>query len=97
MKEMLKGAHAFGKSQLSSAEEVIQTALQLEKLRKDENVTQTVLMPYSSKLKVSLLGLFNFGRKLGKKNNLNNQEVNVGFTPIQSYGATDQHSQCNYL
>ena len=82
MKEMLKGAHAFGKSQLSSAEEVIQTALQLDKLRKDENVTQTVLMPYSSKLKKFLfLVCSTLGESLGKKNNLNNQEVNVGFTP----------------
>ena len=94
MKKMIGGAHHFGKNQLNSREEVVQTALQLEKMRKDENVTQTVLMPYSSKLKsFSSWFVQLWAESLGKKNNLNNQEVHVGFTPIQSYGATDQHSQ----
>lgn len=57
-------------------------------------VKQTVLMPYSSKLK-SLSSWFVqlWAESLGKKNSKEGQQVFAGLTPIASYGATDQHSQ----
>lgn len=54
-------------------------------------VNQTVLMPYSSKLKnLSHWFVQLWGESLGKKSK---QNKNVGLTPIPAYGATDQHSQ----
>lgn len=51
-------------------------------------------MPYSSKLR-SLSFWFTqlWAESLGKKKNKKGEMVNVGFTPIVGYGATDQHSQ----
>lgn len=63
-------------------------------LKQDKKISQTVLMPYSSKLR-----LFSFwftqlwAESLGKKKNNKGEIINTGFTPIASYGATDQHSQ----
>lgn len=54
-------------------------------------VTQTVLMPYSSKLKtLSHWFVQLWGESLGKIDENGNA---VGLTPIPAYGATDQHSQ----
>ena len=56
------------------------------------SVNQTVLMPYSSKLKtLSNWFVQLWGESLGKVRDKDNN--NVGLTPIPAYGATDQHSQ----
>lgn len=58
----------------------------------DCRVNQTVLMPYSSKLKtLSNWFVQLWGESLGKIRESDGQ--NVGLTPIPAYGATDQHSQ----
>lgn len=55
---------------------------------------QTVIMPYSSKLKeFSAWFVQLWAESLGKKLNKKGEQVNVGLTPIAAYGATDQHSQ----
>lgn len=55
-----------------------------------KNKSQTVLMPYSSKLK-SFTHWFAqlWGESLGKKNSLG---INLGLTPIVAHGPADQHS-----
>jgi len=55
-------------------------------------VNETVIMPYSSKLKdFSAWFVQLWAESLGKYSSELNQ--NVGLTPIAAYGATDQHSQ----
>lgn len=71
---------------------LLQTAAHLNYLREKNNVTQTVLMPYSSKLKtLSHWFVQLWGESLGKYSE--NKGAHVGLTPIPAYGATDQHSQ----
>jgi glucose-6-phosphate isomerase len=66
----------------------------LFKLKKEKNISQTVFMPYSSKLKyLSFWFTQLWAESTGKKLNTKNEIVNTGFTPITAYGATDQHSQ----
>jgi glucose-6-phosphate isomerase len=61
---------------------------------KNFDITQTVFMPYSSKLRDFCFWFVQlWAESLGKKNNLNGEEVYTGLTPIPGYGATDQHSQ----
>lgn len=56
--------------------------------------SQTVLMPYSSKLRtLSDWFVQLWAESLGKKENIHGEQVFTGLTPIASYGATDQHSQ----
>lgn len=63
-------------------------------LYQNHGVNQTVLMPYSSKLKsFSFWFTQLWAESLGKKKNLKGEIVHTGLTPIVSYGATDQHSQ----
>jgi glucose-6-phosphate isomerase len=61
-------------------------------IESDPKVNQTILMPYSSKLK-SLSSWFVqlWGESLGKYSE--DKKTNTGLTPIPAYGATDQHSQ----
>lgn len=55
---------------------------------------QTVMMPYSSRLKyVSDWYVQLWAESLGKEQDLNGQHVHVGPTPIKALGVTDQHSQ----
>ncbi|MEK6625480.1 MAG: glucose-6-phosphate isomerase, partial [Bdellovibrionota bacterium] len=63
-------------------------------LCKNQGITQTVLMPYSSRLK-SFANWFVqlWAESLGKRTGLSGREVFEGLTPIPAYGATDQHSQ----
>lgn len=71
---------------------LLQTAAHIHYLNSHKNISQTVMMPYSSKLRtfghwfVQL-----WGESLGKFSE--SKERNVGLTPIPAYGATDQHSQ----
>jgi len=61
---------------------------------KTKGITQTVMMPYSSKLKeFSSWFVQLWAESLGKKHDLDGNIVNTGLTPIPGYGATDQHSQ----
>ena len=69
----------------------MQTGAQLMCLFEDRGVNQTVLMPYSSRLKtLSHWFVQLWGESLGK---IDSSGTNVGLTPIPAYGATDQHSQ----
>lgn len=62
--------------------------------QKNMGLTQTVLMPYSSKLKnFSSWFVQLWAESLGKKYIDNNEVAHTGLTPIASFGATDQHSQ----
>ena len=63
--------------------------------QKEKGITQTVLMPYSSKLKnFSSWFVQLWAESLGKKYQGPNKEtLHTGLTPIASFGATDQHSQ----
>lgn len=55
---------------------------------------QTVMMPYSSKLRdLGFWFVQLWAESLGKKLSLNGETVFEGLTPIPGYGATDQHSQ----
>lgn len=57
-----------------------------------EKVNETVLMPYSSKLKdFSSWFVQLWAESLGKYSH--EKKEHVGFTPVPAYGATDQHSQ----
>ncbi len=73
---------------------LMQAATFLAFLKEQKSINQTVLMPYSSKLRdLSFWFVQLWAESLGKKFSKDNQIVNEGFTPIASYGATDQHSQ----
>jgi len=94
IEKIIESAKNFATKELSSSSNVINTSLRLEHLRINSGISQTVLMPYSSKLKnFSAWFVQLWAESLGKKQNLNGETVNNGLTPIQSYGATDQHSQ----
>jgi glucose-6-phosphate isomerase len=70
---------------------LLQLGLYIYQLNQKENINQTVLMPYSSKLKyLSSWFVQLWAESLGKIDK-NNQ--NTGLTPLYSYGPTDQHSQ----
>lgn len=59
-----------------------------------KNKNETVIMPYSSKMKYFSFWFTQlWAESLGKKRNLKDEKVYSGLTPIPAYGATDQHSQ----
>lgn len=62
--------------------------------KKNNQVNQTVIMPYSSKLQ-SFSNWFVqlWAESLGKVKSEQGSTVNEGLTPIAAYGVTDQHSQ----
>ncbi|MFA6236449.1 MAG: hypothetical protein WC635_03895 [Bacteriovorax sp.] len=73
---------------------LLMTAEFLYTLKKERNVNQTVVMPYSSKLRAFSFWFTQlWAESLGKKKNRSGEVVETGFTPIVAYGATDQHSQ----
>tara|TARA_Y100000768_G_scaffold374611_1_gene344497 strand:+ start:41 stop:1312 length:1272 start_codon:yes stop_codon:yes gene_type:complete len=92
--ELFEGANEIKASLLNSNLEeniLLQAGAHIMCLLEDKNVNQTVLMPYSSKLKtLSHWFVQLWGESLGKVNSIG---TNVGLTPIPAYGATDQHSQ----
>lgn len=60
----------------------------------EQGKNQTVLMPYSSKLRdFSFWFTQLWAESLGKKLDLDGNIIHSGLTPIPAYGATDQHSQ----
>lgn len=72
--------------------ELTKAASQLAHLLVRSGVNQTILMPYSSKLKsFSHWFVQLWGESLGKYSEELKQHI--GLTPIPAYGATDQHSQ----
>ncbi|ATH08826.1 hypothetical protein BIY24_12980 [Halobacteriovorax marinus] len=61
---------------------------------KNFDITQTVFMPYSSKLRDFCFWFTQlWAESLGKRLDNDGEEVFTGLTPIPGYGATDQHSQ----
>ena len=94
IEKVINAGEKFATLELEKNSNVITTSLLLQNLYQQQDIKQTVLMPYSSKLKnFSAWFVQLWAESLGKKLDLNKTQVNVGFTPIQSYGATDQHSQ----
>jgi glucose-6-phosphate isomerase len=74
--------------------ELIGCAEFLFNLKNTLNIDQTVMFPYSSKLRsFSFWFCQLWAESLGKRKNLLGEVVNSGLTPIVGYGATDQHSQ----
>lgn len=85
---LVNSAHDFATKFIDS-EELKKTTQSVLNLYSD-GVNQTVLMPYSSKLReLSFWFVQLWAESLGK--NINGKRI--GLTPIPSYGATDQHSQ----
>lgn len=85
---MNSSASQFANKFIDSDEliKLTQTVLDLH----HSGVNETVLMPYSSKLReLSFWFVQLWAESLGKKKGSDR----VGLTPIPSYGATDQHSQ----
>lgn len=93
---LLKGANDLKPSLLSDDLEdnnLLQTASWLIEQKKLGR-TQTVIMPYSSKLRdLGFWFVQLWAESLGKKKSLDGETVHEGLTPIPGYGATDQHSQ----
>lgn len=69
-------------------------ALEIFDLYKTQDINQTVMMPYSSKMSAFTQWFVQlWAESLGKKHSLSGKVVHTGFTPIAAVGATDQHSQ----
>ena len=94
--ELYRGAQSIKEELLSSEAHnlLLKTGAELAYAltESDIEINQTILMPYSSKLK-SLSHWFVqlWGESLGKFSS--EKKKNIGLTPIPAYGATDQHSQ----
>jgi glucose-6-phosphate isomerase len=94
--KLITGAHDL-RDEINNQKEnhnLFLTGAHIAYLQKEMNpsVNQTVLMPYSSKLKnLSHWFVQLWGESLGKFSE--NTQSNVGLTPVPAYGATDQHSQ----
>ncbi len=97
IKEILNGAVAMDRRLKSS--HVMENPVYLYSMYQylhdvELNKPISVMMPYSS----GLYGLADWYRQLwaeslGKKMDLNGNQVNIGPTPIKALGVTDQHSQ----
>ncbi len=91
--ELLEGAQESKKFLLNTdlnENILIQSAQYLLSLN-EEGFNQTVLMPYSSRLRdLSFWFVQLWAESLGKKTQ---EGKSVGLTPVPAYGATDQHSQ----
>jgi len=97
IKKLLEGANKIKSEILSENLEeniLMQNAAHLAALYFQEkiSVNETVLMPYSSKLKsFSAWFVQLWAESLGKASD--SFDTPQGFTPVAAYGATDQHSQ----
>ncbi len=94
--QLITGAKDMAKICLEDSQQnpLLKTTAFFLKLLKEENINQTVMMPYSSKLKYFSFWFTQlWAESLGKKLDQNAKEVFCGLTPIPAYGATDQHSQ----
>jgi len=93
IKSMINGAKKSSDQLVQNPSPLTEAALGIKELQEKNQINQTVLMPYSSKLRAFSFWFAQlWAESLGKEKNLNNKKVNFGFTPISSYGATDQHS-----
>lgn len=96
IENLLKGAQEMRDSFLSEDPEknlpFKLATIQYLLSQKGKNIN--VMMPYSQKL-IRFADWYRqlLAESIGKKLNNNNEEVNVGITPINALGATDQHSQ----
>jgi glucose-6-phosphate isomerase len=72
---------------------ILKLALNLHDLYMNKNLSNIVMMPYSTKLK-ELSNWFKqlWAESLGKKYDVKGNIINIGQTPISCVGATDQHS-----
>lgn len=62
--------------------------------KEEKGMSQTIFMPYSSKLRnLSHWFVQLWAESLGKELDNQGNVINTGFTPVPAYGATDQHSQ----
>lgn len=90
--ELAKGANEF-KHELMKSEWFYRMGYTCHELSKKQ-ITQTVFLPYSSRLKdFSFWFTQLWAESLGKKQDRSGKVVHQGLTPIPAYGATDQHSQ----
>lgn len=93
---LLKGANQLKKELLNEDlknNSLVQAASFLMD-QKSKGRNQTVMMPYSSKLRdLGFWFVQLWAESLGKKLSLSGDTVFEGLTPIPGYGATDQHSQ----
>ncbi len=89
-----KDAQAMLLSDDGAQNELVACAEFFYELKMKKQISQTVIMPYSSKLR-SFSAWFCqlWAESLGKKKNKRGDMVNTGLTPIMAYGTTDQHSQ----
>ena len=92
---LYQGANGLKEAMLSEdvkKNPLLQSSAHLAYLMNNRNISQTVIMPYSSKLKTMAFWFVQlWAESLGKISKKNNEHV--GLTPIPAYGATDQHSQ----
>lgn len=91
--ELINGANDYKKTILNTnlSQNILIQASNFIMNLKDEGKNQTVLMPYSSRLRdLSFWFVQLWAESLGKKLEEGSE---IGLTPIPSYGATDQHSQ----
>jgi glucose-6-phosphate isomerase len=97
IKALCRGAEMIKKRLLEENFEkniLLKCASFLYFLKKDQNINQTVLMPYSSKLKsFSQWFVQLWAESLGKRDSYYKKNVFEGLTPLGAYGVTDQHSQ----
>jgi len=95
--KLYAGANALKENLISTntqANNLLQTAAHIAYLyiEKEQPINQTVMMPYSSKLKdFSFWFVQLWAESLGKWSDA--KQKHMGITPIPAYGATDQHSQ----
>ena len=74
--------------------QLISMGLELFWQKNHNGKEQTIIMPYSSKLKELTFWFVQlWAESLGKKLDLDGKENRTGLTPIASVGAIDQHSQ----
>jgi len=93
--ELYAGANDFKANLLNTdtdKNDLLQTSSQIAFHYFEKNINETVIMPYSSKMKdFSYWFVQLWAESLGKYSSAIKDEV--GITPIPAYGATDQHSQ----
>lgn len=95
IKALLEGAKLVkDNSKILGLENLAYTSAFINYVCLKNNLTNLVFMPYSERLAlVSDYFAQLWAESLGKRFNLNNEEVFTGQTPIKALGVTDQHSQ----
>lgn len=95
IEKLLKGAEQLKEQFFSSTTHAAyDLAFYQHQLYTTQNVNMTVLMPYSNKL-FTIADWYRqlLAESIGKEVNRAGEQVNVGITPINALGVTDQHSQ----